>query len=314
MSYQRVALGVIQSNSGHFLISKRPAEVHLGGYFEFPGGKAKGEESFKIALRRELYEELGIHISSVRRLIHFTHCYSDLNIYFQVFKIIEFQGEISAMEDSDIKWVANNKLEHIRFPPANKAIIDTLLLSNLYMIADYAVFKDNLLDIVGKNLAQGIKVVQFRAQKLTRREYLSLAKKLKTLCEENSAKMICNCDMSWVSDIKPHGIHLNSRQLRMIADSNVESACQEFFSVSCHNKQEIEMANKLNIRCILLGSVHRTLSHPNARQLGWAKFNKLCDYANVPVFALGGVNVEELRLAEAHGAHGVAGIRTFMGN
>ena len=47
---------------GKLLIAKRPENSHLGGMWEFPGGKLEFGESYEICLKREIEEELGIKI------------------------------------------------------------------------------------------------------------------------------------------------------------------------------------------------------------------------------------------------------------
>ena len=54
----RIAAGVIRNAEGDIFIAQRPAESHMGGYWEFPGGKLKAGESPEQALVRELEEEL----------------------------------------------------------------------------------------------------------------------------------------------------------------------------------------------------------------------------------------------------------------
>jgi len=55
-----VAVAAIMDDQHRVLISKRPASVHQGGLWEFPGGKLEVNEHVEAALGRELHEELGI--------------------------------------------------------------------------------------------------------------------------------------------------------------------------------------------------------------------------------------------------------------
>ena len=45
------------------LIAKRPFNKHYGGYWEFPGGKLKKNETPEKALIRELNEEINIDVT-----------------------------------------------------------------------------------------------------------------------------------------------------------------------------------------------------------------------------------------------------------
>ena len=54
-----VAAGLIVRD-GKILIAQRLGNAHLGGLWEFPGGKRQPGESFKACLKREVMEELGL--------------------------------------------------------------------------------------------------------------------------------------------------------------------------------------------------------------------------------------------------------------
>ncbi|TLY30105.1 MAG: NUDIX domain-containing protein, partial [Nitrospirae bacterium] len=60
----QVAAGLIL-HEGRYLIAQRKVGVHLGGLWEFPGGKCEPGESLEDCLRRELREELGIEITTL---------------------------------------------------------------------------------------------------------------------------------------------------------------------------------------------------------------------------------------------------------
>ncbi|MEY3326416.1 MAG: hypothetical protein RL044_369, partial [Actinomycetota bacterium] len=61
-----VVAAIIQDELGNFLCAKRGEWKSLPGKWEFPGGKAKTDESLEIAIVREIAEELNVDVSVVR--------------------------------------------------------------------------------------------------------------------------------------------------------------------------------------------------------------------------------------------------------
>ncbi len=57
-----VVCAVIFDADGRALLAQRPAHKHLGGKWEFPGGKIEPGEAPEVALIREIREELGCDI------------------------------------------------------------------------------------------------------------------------------------------------------------------------------------------------------------------------------------------------------------
>ena len=307
----RVALGVIKNKANEILLANRGKGSHLAGYWEFPGGKVEEQESFKMALRRELLEEVGIQVERIQKIIEFVYSYDDRRIHFQVFKVFKYYNRAVDNEGQRLDWVHLNELHKIQLPPANKMIINALHFPSLYMIADQQYFENDLLINVEQRLVAGIKLIQYRAHQSNRSEYVTMAKSIRELCDRYGAMMICNCELEWVEEITPHGVHLTSSRLAEVVTTakHIPSNC--YFSASCHSREEVELANQLAVQCILIGPVHHTNSHQNARNLEWEGFNKLCSFANMPAYALGGVSMSERQVAIAYGAQGIAGIRTF---
>ena len=57
-----VVAGVLRDDSGRLLLQQAlPGKPH-GGLWEFPGGKAEAEENPRLALAREVAEELGLAV------------------------------------------------------------------------------------------------------------------------------------------------------------------------------------------------------------------------------------------------------------
>lgn len=126
MKQVHVAVGVIVSN-GEFFLTKRLEHVHLGGKWEFPGGKVEKGESVSQALHRELQEEIAIDVLSCTPLMEVSHDYGDKKVLLEVFIIDNFNGEPTAQEGQQQSWFNLSELSAVDFPQANKTIVKKLL-------------------------------------------------------------------------------------------------------------------------------------------------------------------------------------------
>ena len=121
-----VAVAVIRNARNDILISRRHADSHQGGLWEFPGGKLKRGESLQQALERELREELGIEIGAIRPLLEIEHDYGDRRVLLDVWLVQEFSGEARGLEGQPLNWVAPAELANYAFPAANRPILEAI--------------------------------------------------------------------------------------------------------------------------------------------------------------------------------------------
>ncbi len=304
-----VAVAIIINKSNEVLISLRPEESHLGGCWEFPGGKLESGESTDDALKREVFEELNITIQSAHAFKKIRHQYTDKNILLDVWLVDSFSGIAEGAEGQQIKWQPINELNFLDFPSANRAIIYALKLPEKYMITGAF---DNLDDFKGKlenSLKQGISLVQLRCKNTSREEYAQLVKIALPLCKKYAAILLLNTDVDTFSQLSADGLHLSSQALQSMASRPVKSSF--LLSVSCHSIEEIEKARQLEADIILLSPVKETNSHPGVPGIGWSKFGKISLNSEVPVYALGGMKETDISDALASGAQGIAAISGF---
>ena len=99
-----VAVGLLIAPSGEFLLTSRPEGKVYAGYWEFPGGKLEAGESVEQALRRELQEEIGVHIGPViawkEKLVDYPHALVRLHFC----KVFEWTGALQMHEGQDFSW------------------------------------------------------------------------------------------------------------------------------------------------------------------------------------------------------------------
>ena len=112
--------------SDTILITQRPADKHLGGYWELPGGKKEAAETPAEALGRELHEEVGIKVLDCKPLLQVTHDYPDKRIFLDVWQVMKFIGEAEARENQAMVWAAVAQLDQFEFPEADVPVLNAL--------------------------------------------------------------------------------------------------------------------------------------------------------------------------------------------
>ena len=123
MAEVHVAVGVILDAERRILLSKRAADAHQGGLWEFPGGKVERGESLQEALDRELREELDISPGRTSALLEIRHDYADKRVFLDVHVVWDFSGEPRALEGQPLVWVSAGDLGDYDFPEANVPIV-----------------------------------------------------------------------------------------------------------------------------------------------------------------------------------------------
>jgi 8-oxo-dGTP diphosphatase len=121
----QVAAGLVL-HDGRYLIAKRHAQTHLGGLWEFPGGKRETGESLVSCLSRELREELGIEIASPVLFRTIRHRYCDKEVELHFFRCRLKSGHPRPLGCEDFRWVTVGELRQYEFPPADRPLIEAL--------------------------------------------------------------------------------------------------------------------------------------------------------------------------------------------
>jgi 8-oxo-dGTP diphosphatase len=105
-----VVAAALYDAHGRLLIAERPAGKHMAGRWEFPGGKVGPAESERVALERELREELGIEVESAHPLMRLAHSYDDRDVELSLWVIDGYHGMPRSLERQRLKWVAPARL------------------------------------------------------------------------------------------------------------------------------------------------------------------------------------------------------------
>ncbi|HWW03541.1 MAG TPA: 8-oxo-dGTP diphosphatase MutT [Candidatus Acidoferrum sp.] len=111
---------------GKLLITQRYTGAHLGGLWEFPGGKREPAETFEDCLVRELREELGIEVVVGELVESLTHEYPEKTVHLRFFRCQWKQNEPEPLGCPAFKWITAPELDEHTFPAADARLLGIL--------------------------------------------------------------------------------------------------------------------------------------------------------------------------------------------
>lgn len=179
----------------------------------------------------------------------------------------------------------------------------------MYLITDPQI--RNLLAVVEEALKGGVDAVQLRADELPEKEFLDMARSLRKLTASCNALFFINDRINVAQATGADGIHLKSRMLK----DSLPTGLKERFLIgfSTHSLKEGLAAKEKGADFITAGPVFETPSKLEYGQpIGLAALREINNKTGLPVFALGGITVENCRDVMDSGVEGVAMISYIL--
>ncbi len=123
-----VAVAIIwNADRTRVLLARRPEDKHVGGLWEFPGGKCEPGETLEAALRREVREELGVDIRLLQPRPMVVHKYDCRIVRLHPFDCFCCGGTPQPLASTELRWVTIAELGQLPLPPANVEIINNIV-------------------------------------------------------------------------------------------------------------------------------------------------------------------------------------------
>lgn len=120
-----VVVAAIIERNDTYLVTRRPDGVHLGGLWEFPGGKVDPGETHGVALVREIREELGTEVRVGALRFHVEHAYPDRTVALYFYDCTLLGSPVPHL-GQEMRWVPRHQLDTLGFPPADEELIREL--------------------------------------------------------------------------------------------------------------------------------------------------------------------------------------------
>lgn len=308
-----VAVGLVEDEKGRILVQQRDSGRYLAGLWEFPGGKMAAGEAPADALRRELREELGIEVDAATPWMQIPHDYGDRRVLLRVFRVGTWRGSAEGCEGQLLAWRAPDALDPDLFPAANRGILNALRLSERYLITPSPRNRSEVSHIVARvtsSLDAGTAgMVQVRAPQLDYAAYRAFVLGVVEGVAARPISVLANAPLPWLRGLPAAGLHLPERRWRRLAKRPPFSG---WIGASVHGPEGLRQVAALGLDFAVLGPVRATATHPATEPLGWQRFAQWVQESPLPVYALGGMDVDALPLARQSGAQGIAAIRGLL--
>jgi mutator protein MutT len=111
---------------GKLLITQRQVQAHLGGLWEFPGGKREPGETWEACVIREIREELGVEMVVGSLFEAITHSYPEKTVHLKFFTGTLLHGEPQPLDCAACRWIDKAELDHFEFPAADAQLLQKL--------------------------------------------------------------------------------------------------------------------------------------------------------------------------------------------
>lgn len=199
----------------------------------------------------------------------------------------------------------------------------------LYYITDRTQFSGDeaaryrhLLDKIAEAACAGVDFIQLREKDLPTRELEALAQSAVQRIRQNSAsktRILINSRTDIAIACGADGVHLRTddlspeevRQVWSCSDKNARPENSVVIGVSCHTVAEVVRAASEQASFAVFAPVFEKKDDLEANATGVQALQEACSQ-KIPVFALGGITLENAFSCVEAGAAGVSGIRLFQ--
>lgn len=153
-----------------------------------------------------------------------------------------------------------------------------------------------------------------REKDLTDDAYESLAKKVFDLCKREDITFFLHTKIEIARKIGCQNIHLSIPVLKGLSETEKKALTEDFceISISCHSMEDVKIAMAGGATQIILGTIFETECKKGVLGKGVEFVREICQKCPLPVYAIGGMNLQRLPLVIDAGAAGCCMMSGFM--
>ena len=170
----------------------------------------------------------------------------------------------------------------------------------------------DLLWVLQQALDGGVKGIQLREKDLVGRELFFLAEAARKLTQRYHALLLINDRIDIALAVDADGVHLSTASIP-IESARALLGRQQLLGASTHSLEEAQEAERNGADFVVFGPVYFTPSKASyGSPQGLAALKKVVEKLSLPIYAIGGIKLENIADTRRTGVRGVALISAVM--
>ncbi len=185
-----------------------------------------------------------------------------------------------------------------------------ICMFNLICVTNRHLCKGNFLEQIEKIVQAAPAAIILREKDLPEAEYRILAKQVLEICHKHHKSCILHSYVDVAIELKVRNIHLPMAILRRLPEDKKRSFTT--IGASCHSVDEAIEAQSRGCTYITAGHIFSTDCKKGVPPRGLDFLEKVCKAVSIPVYAIGGIHLDNIEQVRQTGARGACIMSGFM--
>lgn len=182
----------------------------------------------------------------------------------------------------------------------------------LYAVTDRSWLNgESLCSQVEKALEGGATFIQLREKELDEEHFLEEARELKKLCERYKVPFVINDNVDIAVAMDADGVHVGQSDMEA-GDVREKLGPDKIIGVSAQTVEQALLAQERGADYLGVGAVFPTGSKDDAVEVPHETLKAICEAVDIPVIAIGGINIENVGELAGKGLCGIAVISAIF--
>ena len=182
----------------------------------------------------------------------------------------------------------------------------------IYLVTDEkACLGKDFYGCIEEAIKGGVGIVQLREKNISTKDFYEKALKVKEICKNYGALFIINDRLDIAQAVGADGVHLG--QSDMPIEKAREILKDKFLiGATARNVEEAKRAELLGADYIGSGAIFGTSTKDNAKKLEMEVLKKIVSSVKIPVFAIGGININNVGILKNIGLQGICSVSGIL--